>query len=213
MPVHASASPRLMRSNSAAAEAHALVAAEETAAEVAAAARGPPAPGEDSPVARLRQRGSSLFGQAVMLYNVAATRAVADARQELQRHSDALRTLRLIRTQAWAMLSDPESSVAALWVSSLVIFAIVISSATFCMETVAALDTPQGAAAFRGVEHFSIAVFTAEYVARLLTCPSLPHFLRSWMNAVDLAAVVPYYVERGLASSGGSGLTSSGGLA
>jgi hypothetical protein len=120
----------------------------------------------------------------------------------MERNAGARRALRLARTQLWALLNDPTSSNPALAVSAVVMAAIVLSSTTFCMETVDSLNTPGGQAVFAGVEHACIAIFTAEYLARLLTCPKLREFLLSGLNAIDLVAIVPYYVERGLMASG-----------
>ena len=138
----------------------------------------------------------------VALYTQAATRAVADAKRDLQLHSGWLRWLWLARTQLNALMNDSRSSVAAQVVYWLVVSAIVMSSTTFCLETVHTLDTPAAQRAYDGVEHVSIAVFTAEYGARLLSSPQLRPFFFNWLNTIDLAAILPYYVERGLVATG-----------
>ena len=138
----------------------------------------------------------------VALYTQAATRAVADAKRDLQLHSGWLRWLWLARTQLHALMNDPRSSVAAQVVYWMVIAAILMSSTTFCLQTVHTLDTPAAQRAYDGVEHVSIAVFTAEYGARLISTPQLRTFFFDWLNTIDLAAILPYYVERGLIASG-----------
>ena len=138
----------------------------------------------------------------VALYTQAATRAVADAKRDLQLHSGWLRWLWLARTQLHALMNDPRSSVMAHVVYWLVVAAIVMSSTTFCLQTVHTLDSPAAQRAYDGVEHVSIAVFTAEYGARLISSPHLRSFFFDWLNTIDLAAILPYYVERGLIASG-----------
>ena len=138
----------------------------------------------------------------VALYTQAATRAVADAKRDLHLHSGWLRWLWLARTQLHALMNDPRSSVAAQVVYWLVVASILMSSTTFCLETVHTLDTPAAQRAYDGVEHVSIAVFTAEYGARLISSPHLRSFFFDWLNTIDLAAILPYYVERGLIASG-----------
>jgi hypothetical protein len=159
-----------------------------------------PEPESDvKPAPRISSGG---LAERVALYTQAATRAVAEARQDLELHSGWLRSVWLTRTQLNALMNDPNSSTPAQVVYWTVVAAIVMSSTTFCLETVATLNTPSAQRAFSGVEHASIAVFTAEYAARLLSAPNLRIFFFSWLNTVDLGAIVPYYVERGLIASG-----------
>ena len=45
------------------------------------------------------------------------------------------------------------------------------------------------------VDYVCMGIFTAEYLARLATCPSLPRFFMSLSNAIDLVAIAPFYFE------------------
>jgi voltage-gated potassium channel len=43
-----------------------------------------------------------------------------------------------------------------------------------------------------------IAFFTLEAIARMLCCPNLRNYLSDAANIIDLAAIIPFYLELGL---------------
>ncbi len=55
------------------------------------------------------------------------------------------------------------------------------------------------------VDYVCLGVFTAELLLRLATCPSLRAFALDPMNWVDVAAVLPFYIELMVVGPGGSG--------
>ncbi|GMT06465.1 hypothetical protein PENTCL1PPCAC_28639 [Pristionchus entomophagus] len=55
---------------------------------------------------------------------------------------------------------------------------------------------------FGHIETICILWFTVEYILRICVAPSRIHFLCGIMNIVDLIAIVPFYLEAGLAAFG-----------
>lgn len=54
------------------------------------------------------------------------------------------------------------------------------------------------------VEYFIIAIFTLEYLVKLVTAPDTWRFFRSPIALLDLAAVLPFYIELVILGAGGS---------
>jgi len=71
----------------------------------------------------------------------------------------------------WNLLSEPESSTAAVCVSFGILGLILISSVTFCLEDMEEFDTPGARAVFGVIEIICIAAFSTEYVLRLISAP------------------------------------------
>ena len=166
---------------------------------------------------RLRDSKSSVFGAAfrqplvtqeplrrimvsVAAYARTATSAVAKAKQEMDKAdaSNWLPYLRLLRTQLYAVMDAPESSAAALCVNILVMATILLSTTAFCLSTVPQMGTPYRQRVFDSIELASVVVFTADYGLRLLCCPDLKPFLLAPLNLVDVASIVPFYVQLGM---------------
>lgn len=118
----------------------------------------------------------------------------------------AFRALSKLRSKTYITFEYPESSLLAWLLSSLLILAILLSSISFCMETVNSLvATPEQRRIFNQVEIASIVIFTVDVGVRTLCCPMLLRFLCSFMTWIDYAAILPYYVELGLSAAGGGG--------
>jgi len=103
--------------------------------------------------------------------------------------------------QVWIALEQPSSSVLATCISVAIMTLIFASTLSFVLETDPNLRTAEHAAGFAAVEAVSVTAFTLEYILRLMFCPDKVKFLKSPMNAVDLFAVMPFFVERLMASS------------
>lgn len=71
---------------------------------------------------------------------------------------------------------------------------IILSVATFCMESIEKLKQNYKGL-FEGMEYFYLVWFSADFLARLLTCPSLVTFFKTFMTWVDIASVIPLYVN------------------
>lgn len=97
-------------------------------------------------------------------------------------------------------MDRPGSSIPATAVSVVIMVLIAVSSTAFVLETDPGLRTGH-TTVFSAIDTVSVAVFTAEYVLRLLSCPDKRAFLLSGMNTVDLLAIVPFYLELALAGS------------
>ena len=149
-------------------------------------------------------RGSPDLLHRLGVHTRTATSAVAAARSQLDREEASLwHTVALLRTQVWTLLEYPRSSSLAGYIATLMAAAILASSACFCLETVSHLATDErNQYIFACVEAVCIAVFTTDYLLRLVSCPALGPFLLSFLNAVDAASVVPFYVKLALGKDG-----------
>lgn len=71
---------------------------------------------------------------------------------------------------------------------------IVLSVLTFCLESIQFLKKDYKSL-FEGMEYFYLVWFSADFLARLFTCPSLAEFFKTFMTWVDITSVVPLYVN------------------
>lgn len=71
---------------------------------------------------------------------------------------------------------------------------IILSVATFCLESIPALEKKYKTL-FVGIEYFYLVWFTADFLARLCTCPSIRGFLKNFMTWVDITSVIPLYIN------------------
>ena len=103
-------------------------------------------------------------------------------------------TLERFRAITWDFMENPNSSRAAYVVSVSILLLILLSSITFCMETVESLKDSRPA--FYIIEVVAIVCFTVEYLIRLFSCPELLPFLRAPLNVIDIIAILPFYIEQ-----------------
>ena len=103
-------------------------------------------------------------------------------------------------------MDDPESSITASVIFSIVVFAILLSVFFFCLETVPYFsNNPKMHMTFVAVEIVCTAIFTAEFAARISCCPHIGKFLIDPLNIIDVAAIFPFYVHLGMAERATSG--------
>ena len=120
----------------------------------------------------------------------------------------------------WKLFEFPDTSLAARIIAIISVSVIVISIVTFCVETLPQFR-PQKVKGengtvttederFRqpwfGLETACIIWFTFEYLVRLFSSPNKLVFLRSFLNIIDIVAILPYYITLPMKSAKASSL-------
>lgn len=109
--------------------------------------------------------------------------------------------LQRTRIAVYLLFEEPRSSKAAQVLSMVILFCIIVSITVFMLETMPELDTVPQTVWFV-VEVVCTAVFTLEYLLRLLVCDvsgrTVWRFIRAPMNLVDLFAILPFYLWLGM---------------
>lgn len=117
-----------------------------------------------------------------------------------------IEALRLTRLRIWIFLDDPDSSRLAYLTSCAILCLILISSVTFCLETMHNFeDVPERTFIFFVIECICIGAFTTEYVLKLLCAPKTLAFIVSPLNMVDFISIIPFYLEQAVSGGGVAG--------
>lgn len=74
---------------------------------------------------------------------------------------------------------------------------IVLSLVSFSIETLPDLS-PSAISILQGIELFSVAIFTIEYLARIFVADHKIKFIFSFYGLVDLFAILPFYLTSGI---------------
>jgi len=96
---------------------------------------------------------------------------------------------------------DPGYNKAAKFISIGMMLIIMVSTLAFILETElliggAFFDIREDAATvFEQIEFVCVILFTIDYAVRILTCPKLCRFFWNYMNLIDLAAVLPFWMN------------------
>ena len=118
----------------------------------------------------------------------------------------------------WETFEQPDSSLFARVLAIISVIFILVSVATFCMETLpqfkngtcVEIHVPRGNGSFDVkhipnyldpfflIESVCIAWFVIELVLRAISCPCFVTFLKSWINWVDLSSILPYFLFLGV---------------
>ncbi|KAL4617252.1 potassium voltage-gated channel subfamily V member 2-like [Arapaima gigas] len=104
----------------------------------------------------------------------------------------------------WNLMEKPFSSVTAKLMAVASSFFVLVSLVAMTLNTVeemqykTAAGQPSGRTYGEYVETFCIAFFTIEFLLRLVSTPDLRHFCKSALNAVDLIAILPLYLQMAL---------------
>ena len=100
----------------------------------------------------------------------------------------------------WLILEYPETSLTGKIIANLSFLVILISSITFCIETIYVKRSSGGVLhesrsdIWFILESIFISWFTPEYIIRIAAAPRKSEFLFSLLGLMDLAAIVPYFV-------------------
>eukprot|EP00744_Colponema_vietnamica_P014421 GILI01020192.1.p1 GENE.GILI01020192.1~~GILI01020192.1.p1 ORF type:complete len:496 (-),score=47.88 GILI01020192.1:350-1837(-) len=113
------------------------------------------------------------------------------------------------RRVIYCVFEEPDSSLMAQTLSLIIVIFIVLSIASFILETVPELEE-SGQVVWDTIEVASTVVFTAEFAIRFFVCDAFGDpvwtFVKNPFNAFDLLAILPFYLELSLSTAGLSGL-------
>ncbi|XP_074850881.1 potassium voltage-gated channel subfamily V member 2 [Carettochelys insculpta] len=126
-------------------------------------------------------------------------RAQAES-QENEQLFHHMRYYGLQRWRLWNLMEKPFSSISAKAMgvaSSFFVLVSVVALALNTVEEMQQVDRKSGESRpmLEHVETLCIAFFTLEYLLRLVSTPDLRRFARSPLNAVDLIAILPLYLQ------------------
>ncbi|KAG9335737.1 hypothetical protein JZ751_004273 [Albula glossodonta] len=125
------------------------------------------------------------------------------AEVEMEENEELFRDMAMGQTRRaiWNLMEKPFSSVTAKLMAVASSFFVLVSLVAMTLNTVEEMQykTPSGQLSGKTygeyVETFCIAFFTMEYLLRLVSTPDLKRFGRSMLNAVDLIAILPLYLQ------------------
>lgn len=114
----------------------------------------------------------------------------------------------------WDLFEFPDTSLAARILAIWSVFVIVLSITVFCLETIPQVTENDGKNMTNKVNlseekytqpWFSLEIaciiwFTLEYLIRLISSPNKWNFLRSFLNMIDLLAILPYFITLSIKS-------------
>eukprot|EP00794_Sanderia_malayensis_P019762 gene19762-21696_t len=98
-----------------------------------------------------------------------------------------------ISYKIWNALENPKST-HALSIAFLSMSIILISVVLFCLETVESFKSPDKLRIIERIETFCIIWFTIELILRSITAPRKLVFIKSFLNIIDLLAILPFYI-------------------
>ncbi len=106
-----------------------------------------------------------------------------------------------IAKKLWLILEYPETSLAGKIFANISFLVIMISSITFCVQTLDVNRSPSKSMPQQSrsnvwfiLESIFISWFTPEYILRVASAPRKSEFIFSLLGLMDLAAIVPYFV-------------------
>lgn len=128
--------------------------------------------------------------------------------------------------KVWELFEFPDTSLGARVIAVISVCIITLSIVTFCIETLPQfryqwvdIETPDGnitkekrevsnekAMPWFAIESGCIVWFSFEYIMRFLSSPQKLVFVRSFLNLIDVIAIIPYYITLPMESSSVSSL-------
>lgn len=109
------------------------------------------------------------------------------------------------RGRVWVLFDNPQSSTSAKVVYYIIGVAIILSIITTITETIPCGEKTCGEEykqAFQYLDGTCVVVLTVEYLIRLFAAPNRCKFMKEFQSIVDLAAIIPFYLDIGLKSAG-----------
>lgn len=105
------------------------------------------------------------------------------------------------KEKIWYFLEKPETSTGAYIFAVFSISAVLISILTYCLETMPQMQLVGGKDLTNfwfWMEFGLYCWFLLEFLARLLSCRAKTKFFKNTLNIVDILAIFPYFILRGL---------------
>lgn len=122
----------------------------------------------------------------------------------------------------WVTFENPNSSNFAKALAVFSLCVIVLSIGVFCIETLPSLDDTRpitkisengtkttrpgrnvNGRVFFGLNAFCTAWFTLELIIRFVVSPNKMHFVKSFLNILDLLSILPFYITQALSGHAG----------
>lgn len=111
---------------------------------------------------------------------------------------------RMWQRKLWMLMEYPETSITAYVIALISVFITMLSIVLFCVETLPSLSDeeckngkPNYVEPFFILETICTIWFSWEVILRLVSCPNRITYFKDFKNIVDIAAIVPYYVQLG----------------
>ena len=138
--------------------------------------------------------------------NAAAVReSNSETGEAVTSHCECVPQRKTFRQRLWFLFENPRSSTTAKVVYYAIGIAIILSIITTITETIPCGDKTCGEQykqAFQYLDGTCVVVLTLEYLIRLFAAPHRWKFVKEFQSIVDLAAVIPFYLDIGLKSAG-----------
>ncbi|XP_019369240.1 PREDICTED: potassium voltage-gated channel subfamily V member 2-like [Gavialis gangeticus] len=99
------------------------------------------------------------------------------------------------RKAVWNLIENPYSSIPAKIIAIMSSFFVLISIVSMTLSTVEEMQHKTGKACMEQLEAICAIFFTSEYLMRLISTSSFQKFLRAAFNAVDMLAILPFYIQ------------------
>ena len=99
------------------------------------------------------------------------------------------------RKMIWNLIENPYSSVPAKIIAVMSSFFVLVSIVGMTLSTVEEMKHKTGKMWMEQLEMICAIFFTSEYLMRLISSSSFKNFLRAAFNAVDLVAILPFYIQ------------------
>ncbi|XP_065070403.1 potassium voltage-gated channel subfamily A member 1-like isoform X3 [Rhopilema esculentum] len=125
-----------------------------------------------------------------------------------------------LQRKIWQLFEYPDTSIGARIVAVFSVFVITVSIVTFCIETLPSFRYTEVTRTvgnitkterieiqddkkmpWFAIESACIVWFTFEYVMRFLSAPQKCQFVRSFLNLIDVIAILPFYITLPMESS------------